>query len=288
MTNNIVGIKHSNVIVPYTGATKKTKTIAMTSADVSSPSLNNLVFKAGNIICSCDSTGKWRAEGGLTFMADFPSATEWYIVLPRLKFSNADSTYNQPIEVIILNSPSIVPYSAVVFPNGSAISFKVLSSASDTGVYVQIKFDVFLEEEPTAYTIPANMEGVTAVDVLIENASTVPGLLSYYETGSVAANNNFTGGTIYYTRIGNLVQISTTVLTHASSAGAITSGGPIPASLRPAGDRIPGGIYWANAASIRRAYVDANGNLEVTYYDYAGNGYDDTGTAVGVNFSYLV
>lgn len=116
---------------------------------------------------------------------------------------------------------------------------------------------------------------------------TLRGTINYYQTASVAANGDFTGGTITYTRIGNVVTVSTTLLTHASGATISCAAGFIPSWARPSDTRRS--CYTVFASSTAGIIeVPSDGTLVVRYYSANGTTTNRTDSVTGGSITYTV
>lgn len=109
--------------------------------------------------------------------------------------------------------------------------------------------------------------------------------LNFYASGSVAANGDFTG-TVYYTRVGNLVTITSTVLTHGTGSQKGSVAGLIPIGFRPPITHT--NLYYSSSTRINSCGVLADGQLITTYLDWAGNLINGTDTASALNISYNI
>ena len=92
--------------------------------------------------------------------------------------------------------------------------------------------------------------------------------ITQYSVDTATANGSFTGGNLKFTRIGDLVTVSSTsLLTHASGSSTVTSGVIIPAAYRPSA----GVEVVATALTfVARFGVTAAGEVRVLYYDTDG------------------
>lgn len=111
-------------------------------------------------------------------------------------------------------------------------------------------------------------------------SATQSGLVPAYETGtlSLSGSGSFTGGTLYYTRVGNLVTLAIGSITHASAAGVSSAAGLLPASLRPQAGFVNNlGVITGSPASATRMEVSSDGSISVSYYDQAFAGISKTG-----------
>jgi hypothetical protein len=113
-------------------------------------------------------------------------------------------------------------------------------------------------------TAPFTVASTTEVTNL--NAATVGG--ADYETGTLVPGGDFTGGTIRWVRMGKLVTISFEGLTHASDASPFTTGGIIPAAIRPTVDT--NNAHVAVNSLVQNVTVLASGTLGTQYFDWAG------------------
>lgn len=107
-------------------------------------------------------------------------------------------------------------------------------------------------------------------------------------TETKALDNDFTGGTVRITRIGDNVTISLSALTasHASLSTATTTSGFIPTWARPPVNNMRN-IYNLSSSAVYRAEVDTDGTLSTTYVDWSGSTTNLTSAGV-INISYAV
>jgi len=109
--------------------------------------------------------------------------------------------------------------------------------------------------------------------------------LNFYASGSVAANGDFTG-TVYFTRVGNLVTITSTVLTHGTGSQKGSLAGLIPVGFKPPITHT--NLYYSSSTRINSCGVLADGQLITTYLDWAGTLINGTDTASALNISYNI
>lgn len=117
-------------------------------------------------------------------------------------------------------------------------------------------------------------------------ASGTQSTLSYYRTGSATFAGDFTSGTIYWTRVGNLVTVSTTVMGHASNAGP-TQGAVIPSWAVPPSN--VSNIYTDGGSGfIGRILVATTGDITISYYSDMSTNVSRTSSSMGASVSYIV
>jgi hypothetical protein len=168
MATNQIGIRNSNVIVPYTATTKRTKVISITNVAhlvVTGTNITANTILGAYVQAYADSNGLWR----LRFNVHCPVTSTGVRTNATLTFS---STY-----AVTFKSG---PYQAcTAFLGGSGAAVTARTTSNTAAIYIahasaaeteyQLSGDVELESEPT--WAAANMEGVLPVDVYIPPAS---------------------------------------------------------------------------------------------------------------------
>lgn len=170
MTTAQVGIRSGNVIVPYVSATKRTKEITLTVTGINSWTTTRAVG-----IIYADSAGNWRLKYNIAGTTATGAKSSTYINISNVVFKNVANNW-QAGSVIAANAASIdTPYDSWCYhyPNSSRID--IVHASADISSY-NLQGDVELDAEPTTYTTAANMEGVLAADVYVNNY--VPGVSS--------------------------------------------------------------------------------------------------------------
>ena len=109
-------------------------------------------------------------------------------------------------------------------------------------------------------------------------------VIDVYLEENKTADNEFTGGTVRFRRIGSMVTISANVLTHSSSSSRATSAGFVPTDYRPATDSE--NVWSAVSTRIRKVMVTSGGTLSIEYFDWAGGTADTTDTGNALTISY--
>jgi len=189
MTTSQIGIRNSNIIVPYTATTKRTKELTVASF-ASATSKGTIASSPARIICYADSVGRWRLRFNLNIDLTGDTNLNSYVDFTIVGVTFAASATGS-ISVLIVNN-SLVPQSGGGDARGSTNTIRVWTTA--TGQYIYMSGDVPLSAEPTTYTTAANMEGVLPVDVYIPPASvSVDGIVN---TGvqSFSGVKTFTNG----------------------------------------------------------------------------------------------
>jgi hypothetical protein len=155
--SNIIGIRNNNTIVPYAGATKRTKEYVLTVTGTGWTTV------AATGFAYADSAGKWRLVFNFTG-AISPAATTITVAIAGVTFLNV-SGFSQSCAMA-----GEAGKAARAFCQGNTGN---ITLDFETGLtYGIASGDVALNTEPT--WAAANMEGVTAVDVYI--APQVPGV----------------------------------------------------------------------------------------------------------------
>ena len=295
MSTNILGIRNNNTIIPLTASTKRTKEIALT---VTSAQTGWATTRAVGIFYA-DSAGTWRLKLNISGTFTAATITTLDVDITGVVFK---SGIQQACSGLLNNVLGNYCYA------GSNVSTLSLTCTSSSNTSVKMSGDVELESNPTAYTTAANMEGVVAVDVFVPNASTTPGLLSYYAEGSF--NTYLVDGTLksaavlcYYVRVGNLVTLTlkaNTLTTAATTGIKITSTDSAstytwPAYLKPARDigcivrGFDNGATPTTKSALCIVRASGNGVIDL-YADITGAAFTagnvDKGTSVDFTFSY--
>jgi hypothetical protein len=265
--SNIIGIRNNNTILPYSGATKRTKHLDLSSYIALASGADSI----SNVVCTgyayADSLGNWRlsfncgltiagATGTISFAFNigtvFPSGT-----------NAAQAVYGGNTA-----TGTTTTYLGATGANNNTITFWNSANATTFAFSGDLK----LAGEPSFAA--ANMEGVTAVDVYIPPASaTSAGLLSYYATGthSTTIGNMLASAptaAISWVRVNNQVTISLDAVVDAPSKAnnvapfTIT---PLPVALRPSVVRSgPAFILQNGSHDVGIIYVAVDGS--VTWY----------------------
>jgi len=172
MTTNQLGIRNSNIIVPYTAATKRTKVIDLGAGDITSGTgTSNITGIVGDIVCYADSSNKWKAVINARLACDFVTGSSFRLTFPYLKFRNKSYFYQDILCYVDTAGWYTTDYGAYTNPNASVIDIAAASSITGATGAVYLTMHVSLEQEPTTYTTAANMEGVLPVSVYIPPAS---------------------------------------------------------------------------------------------------------------------
>jgi len=179
-STNTLGIRNGNQIVAYGATTKRTKEIDITITAGSGITTIDSVLGARAIFYA-DSAGIWRMDAKITFTATLATAGGFFLGIDNVVFSSA-TNFSQYVSAGI----SAAAYQAA----GDIIGYTLANSgnieldlgASVTGATrgVLISMNgIILKQEPTTYTIAANMEGAVNASVYIPAASaTETGLVS--------------------------------------------------------------------------------------------------------------
>lgn len=157
MTNKVIGVRSGNQIIPYSGATKRTKEYDLTI------SATNFTPARAVAIAYADSAGKWRMtfnlQGGVT-----GSPTTVIIAVTGVVFKNA---FYQACAITASDSGTYRAWDAYASSNSANIVCTTVSGAAD---FIVVSGDVELESKPT--WADANMEGEVNAAVYIANATT--------------------------------------------------------------------------------------------------------------------
>ena len=185
MSTASVGIRSGNIIVNYVSTTKRTKQLALVkttdiTATTSDASLGTYTIALGSAIFYADSAGKWRMNFNVIVSCDSGTRDDFQLTFANVLFKVGDDA----ITGAAITSTSSLPMGATTGSSGVIYC----NHASATTVKYSLHGDVELNAEPTTYTTAANMEGVVAADVWIENATTsAVGLVKQGVTVAAAA-----------------------------------------------------------------------------------------------------
>lgn len=196
--SNIIGVRNNSTIVPYVGATKRTKQLTLVkTTDItvatSGATLGTYLITRAVAIFYADSAGIWRMIYNLRLSCDAGTRADITVTFPNVVFKNT-AAFKQACSVGVSATVEITG-AAYTYPAGSSNTVIVEHAGGSTTGY-QISGDVELNSEPTTYTTAANMEGVVAADVYIAPASaSVDGLVNR-SAQTFAGVKTFNGGLI--------------------------------------------------------------------------------------------
>ena len=159
MTTNQLGIRNSNIIVPYTASTKRTKQLDLS---VSCAHAGWTLARAVGVFYA-DSAGKWRLTFSIT--GTMTARSDFTLTLNNVVSKNVANNY-QAITVGGASFAGATGAALSASPNTTLTGIYALSFA-----YLLVSGDIELDSEPTTYTTAANMEGVLPVDVYIPPVS---------------------------------------------------------------------------------------------------------------------
>lgn len=157
MATNLLGVPNSNVIVPYTAATKRTKQYSLTVSGT------NWTTTRAVGIAYADSLGSWRLRLNITGSISSPT-NDINLTITGVTFKNV-SGFDQSLSFSIASGTSDDLKSSYAIPNTSTVRIRGGNTISGG----EISGDVELDSEPT--WAAANMEGVLPVDVFVPSAS---------------------------------------------------------------------------------------------------------------------
>jgi len=169
MTTNQLGIRNSNIIVPYTAATKRTKWISVTDAGhivLSGANISNSAINRAAVMAYADSLGNWHLRFNIrltcTSAGVRTSATVTFASTYAVVFKNTAGFFQD----VGVSCTTLISILASTDPNAATIS---ISHASSSEASYKLSGDVELNAEPT--WAAANMEGALPVDVYIPHVS---------------------------------------------------------------------------------------------------------------------
>jgi len=160
MTTNQLGIRNSNIIVPYTAATKRSKQV-----DITFTGSNLATILMAKAIFYADSAGAWRMRFNIAYTATATAVSE---TITLTNISTAGLAASQVFSATNSTAAQSVLYSAV---NAASPAVMLVVFSATTSSTREFSGDIALAAEPTTYTTAANMEGVLPVDVYIPPVS---------------------------------------------------------------------------------------------------------------------
>lgn len=178
MPSNKLGIYNNNVFIPYTATTKQSKWIDITITDgtravVASIKLAKAVFYA-------DSTGKWFMDACFSLTANLTTGSNCSLTFSNITFLDTTDAYGACYCYVSSTAHQTAgDQLTYVIPNTSTLTINFAASVTGAnGLFILGNLSrIPLKQEPTTYTISANMEGVLAANVFIPQvASGVTGL----------------------------------------------------------------------------------------------------------------
>ena len=243
MTTNQIGIRNSNIIVPYTAATKRSKQV-----DITFTGSNLATILMAKAIFYADSAGAWRMRFNIAYTATATAVSE---TITLTNISTAGLAASQVFSATNSTAAQSVLYSVV-----SAASPAVMSVAfsATTSSNREFSGDIALGAEPTAYTTAANMEGVLPVDVYIPPVSSgVAGIFPALNTelDNVTATRlglkQYVHGTTY--NGGNAPTV--TLFAGGGTLSSISNSSFIPYQLQDGSWRIRISVYAIVSSAVR-------------------------------------
>jgi hypothetical protein len=195
--------RSGNFVVPLNNATKKSKWLDQTEVTINTPSGASAVV--ARVQFEADSEGVWSADYEIQCDLNNEAGASFNLGIANVKFR------------------SVIPCHAVrgtatifgqAYTNAGNDTITVVNDFSKTWNAVYIKGKATLSEEPTAYTIPANMEGLADCSVYVAPASaTSAGTLKYYAEYSHTSNILYLDTAaqaigLEFTRAGNKVTVT--------------------------------------------------------------------------------
>lgn len=224
--SDIIGVRNNSTIVPYVGATKRTKQLDITVSCLQT-GWSTVRAKA---IFYADSSGVWRMRFNIAGSYNLASITGLTIAVTGVTFLNVSGCFQACSGFIGATSQGVRSY---VTANTGNIILEIVSAS--TATTAAVSGDVELNAQPTTYTTAANMEGVTAVEVYIAPASGgSSGLINYYQEDDTtltsvawkpngAASTIGTAFSVKITRVGRIVTLQFATSGTADPAGTTTT-----------------------------------------------------------------
>lgn len=193
--------------------------------------------------------------------------------------ASPDSQYNGSI---LINNTTKTQFQFITYDDGAtenlwgtATNAPVTPAANDV-IHFYLKIPV------TAY---ADLGQIPPIGLQIA-ANGAPGLINFYQTGSASADNEFSAGTFYYTRIGNLVTLSWTTLTASpSDSNPLTSSGFLPSWARPQAGHYQ--VITVGTGGLQRVNVLTSGQIQFANFT-TGFVLNNTATYDASSISYVV
>ena len=167
MATNQLGIRNSNIIVPYTSSVKRTKHLDISSSV--SVSVGIATTKTATAVFYADSNNNWRMHctGNIVFNTDTDLSGNGAKYLTFAIGCNFGEITNASLQCMRSDFIVQAPFSKTT---SGANTILIYGSGLGT-LYLPFEVDVGLAAEPTTYTTSANMEGVLPVSVYIPPVS---------------------------------------------------------------------------------------------------------------------
>ena len=233
MTTNQLGIRNSNIIVPYQAATKQTKQLSLvkttdiTAAVVAGTALDSSYTVNTSVKFYADSAGVWKMNLQGKIAAGGAGSNRTGVVLTFVKSSIKFSSVIQGLGVAVPSIGTSTETSTTA--NSNTITIYTSSATATAWTFT---IDLLLEQEPTDYTIPANMEVVLPVSVYIPPASAgIAGLVNNVvgNTAGTPILGKTDGQAVASGHVGATIEfITTTAVTGSTTAGTYTTAVTLP------------------------------------------------------------
>ena len=158
---------------------------------------------------------------------------------------------------------------------GSSQSFLVPDSDCE-----EFYFSIFINEDQS----PSDALSVFLDDLIVTPEASVPGVITR-EVELSGASNQFTGGTVRVVQVGNIINITSDGLTHASASDRETASGFLPEWARPSVTQ--SNAYFGTSIN-KHIEVESGGTIRIRYrLTSAGTASNQT-TSGALNISYSI
>jgi hypothetical protein len=229
-----------------------------------------------------------------------------YQVNSSVLFDTVSYTTTQVVLLAIYKTPaggsaSVYSRSSYTHPYTGATNLKSVSISDtvdlDAGDSIDIRAYQNTGSGLTIYNSQGDYNYVSITELtaaphaaMFNNAtSTRAGLVSAEESGSVslASSGDFTAGTLFYSRLGKQVTLTTdTDITFASNAAPASAAAVLPSSIRPGATTY--NVCYADGSAVWIFKAQADGTIAVTFRDWAGSTSARTTIPVGVSITYTL
>lgn len=215
--SKVIGVRNNNTIVPYVGATKATKWLAVEAAVSSDLTTSNT--RRAQVRFDADSSGQWRMEYNFFFTGSQSKADNTSVIITVAGIVLKNNSYFGGTGGCLMNAGADgLPCAMLGTENTGTFTVTNISGGTATVTSLTVSGFALLNAEPTwaslGTTAAAALEGVTAVDVYIAPASATAAGLVDTSAQSFAGNKTLTG----FTSLGGDVALKCKKLTGTSAA----------------------------------------------------------------------
>lgn len=185
-----IGARSGSQIIPYSGATKRTKEVNLTIGTVttSAGNVSSPLVRRAVAVFYADSNGVWRMRFNVRITFTAITCTTVTVPVTGVLFKSQSGSFYQSTSGFF---DIAAPIQCFAFAN-TANLYATLASTNISAV--GFSGDVELESEPTAYTTADYMEGVVDASIYIPPAdASTTGLLTH-EAQTIGGVKDFAAG----------------------------------------------------------------------------------------------